>query len=60
MIEECKWMDKFIELQLWTRTTYLAFEQKQHDLVVRCSKKALRFAVTGTQPKNRKIEAYVI
>ena len=56
MVEECKWTDKFIELQLWTRLSLLAYDQKMHILVMRCSKKALRFASAGTQPKNRKVE----
>ncbi|XP_052099636.1 cilia- and flagella-associated protein 46-like isoform X4 [Mytilus californianus] len=58
MIEECKWADKFVELQLWARLTYLSYLQKNHTLVMRCSKNALRFAVTGTQPKGKKIEAH--
>ncbi|CAG2203029.1 Cilia- and flagella-associated protein 46 [Mytilus edulis] len=58
MIEECKWADKFVELQLWARLTYLSYLQKNHTLVMRCSKNALRFAVTGTQSKGKKIEAH--
>jgi len=57
MIEECKWSDKFVELQLWTRLTYLSYLQKNHALVNRCSKNALKFAVAGTQSKGKKIEA---
>lgn len=60
MIEECKWSDKFVELQLWTRLASLSYQGKNHPLVVKCSKKALRFATVGTQPKNRKMDAYVI
>lgn len=59
MVEECKWTDKFVELQLWTQLTSLSYDQKQHNLVVRCSKKALRFASGGTQPKTKKIDGYV-
>jgi len=55
MVEECRWTDKFVELQLWTHLTSLAYDQKQHALVVRCSKKALRFT-GGTQPKTKKID----
>ncbi|XP_065923991.1 cilia- and flagella-associated protein 46 isoform X6 [Magallana gigas] len=58
MIEECKWSDKFVELQLWTRLASLSYQSKNHQLVVRCSKKALRFATVGTQPKNRKMDAH--
>lgn len=57
MIEECKWSDKFVELQLWTRLGSLSYQSKNHQLVVRCSKKALRFATVGTQPRNRKMDA---
>jgi hypothetical protein len=60
MIEECKWSDKFVELQLWTRLASLSYQGKNHPLVVKCSKKALRFATVGTQPKNRKMDAYVM
>ncbi|XP_056005172.1 cilia- and flagella-associated protein 46-like isoform X7 [Ostrea edulis] len=58
MIEECKWSDKFVELQLWTRLASLSYQGKNHPLVVKCSKKALRFATVGTQPKNRKMDAH--
>ncbi|XP_062591392.1 cilia- and flagella-associated protein 46-like [Saccostrea cucullata] len=58
MIEDCKWSDKFVELQLWTRLASLSYQAKNHQLVVRCSKKALRFATVGTQPKNRKMDAH--
>jgi len=58
MVQECKWTDKFVELQLWTQLTSLAYDQKMHALVLRCSGKALRFASTGTQPKTKKIDGY--
>nr|KAG5695793.1 hypothetical protein BaRGS_013391 [Batillaria attramentaria] len=54
MVEDCHWTDHFIELQLWTRLTALAYESHMHNLVMRCSKKALRFAKLGTQPKARR------
>ena len=54
MVEKSSWPDPFIELQLWTRLTYLAFENGTlHNLVVRCSRKALGFAKHGTQQKAR-------
>ena len=56
MVEECRWTDKFVELQLMTRLTSLAYDQKLHNLVIRCSKRALRFATVGTQPKNRQMD----
>ncbi|XP_060585472.1 cilia- and flagella-associated protein 46-like isoform X2 [Ruditapes philippinarum] len=58
MVEECRWTDKFVELQLWSHLTSLAYDQKMHSLVIRCSKKALRFVATGTQPKNKKIDGH--
>ncbi|XP_053406399.1 cilia- and flagella-associated protein 46-like [Mercenaria mercenaria] len=58
MVEECRWTDKFVELQLWSHLTSLAYDQKMHSLVMRCSKKALRFATTGTQPKTKKIDGH--
>ncbi|XP_060072788.1 cilia- and flagella-associated protein 46-like [Ylistrum balloti] len=57
-LDECTWSDKFMELQMWTRLTSLAYAQKLHAIVVRCSKQAIRFATVGTQPKNRKMEAH--
>ncbi|OWF46298.1 Tetratricopeptide repeat protein 40 [Mizuhopecten yessoensis] len=57
-LDECTWSDKFMELQMWTRLTSLSYIQKLHAIVVRCSKRALRFATVGTQPKNRKMEAH--
>ncbi|RUS85833.1 hypothetical protein EGW08_006385 [Elysia chlorotica] len=58
MIEDAKWPDKFVELQLWARLTYLAYEAKLHNMVVLCSKKALRFAAHGTQPRTRKMDLH--
>lgn len=59
MVEQCRWSDKFVELQLWTHLTSLAYDQRAHNLVIRCSKKALRFASSGTQPKNKKVDGWV-
>ena len=54
MVEKSHWSDHFIELQLWTRLTALAFEAGTlHNLVMRCSNKALRFAAHGTQSRAR-------
>ncbi|GFS07539.1 cilia- and flagella-associated protein 46 [Elysia marginata] len=58
MIEDAKWPDKFVELQLWARLTYLAYEANLHNMVVLCSKKALRFAAHGTQPRTRKMDLH--
>ncbi|XP_071090002.1 cilia- and flagella-associated protein 46-like [Haliotis cracherodii] len=58
MVEDCKWSDKFIELQIWSRLTYQAYLIKHHNLVMRCSKHALKFAVGGTAPKGKKLEAH--
>ena len=56
MVEDAKWTDKFVELQLWARLTYLAHDAKAHNMVIKCSKKALRFAGQGTQPRTRKMD----
>ncbi|CAG5128471.1 unnamed protein product, partial [Candidula unifasciata] len=56
MVEFAKWTDKFVELILWTRLTFLAFELHIHTLVMQCSSKALRFSALGTQPRNRKMD----
>ncbi|KAK7109057.1 hypothetical protein V1264_013170 [Littorina saxatilis] len=54
LVEKCHWTDHFIELQLWARLTFLAFEVGNlHNLVMLCSNKALRFARSGTQAKAR-------
>ncbi|GFO25849.1 cilia- and flagella-associated protein 46-like [Plakobranchus ocellatus] len=58
MIQDAKWPDKFVELQLWARLTYLAYEAHLHNMVVLCSKKALRFAAQGTQPRTRKMDLH--
>lgn len=58
MVENTKWTDKFLELQIWTRLTSMAFESHNHHLVMLCSKKALRFSAMGTQPRNRKMNLY--
>lgn len=59
MIEYCAWTDRFIELQLWTRITSLAYDNKMHNLVVRCSQFALRYAKSGTQLKGRRKDGCV-
>ncbi|XP_052228420.1 cilia- and flagella-associated protein 46-like isoform X3 [Dreissena polymorpha] len=59
MVEECKWLEKFVELQLWTQLTSLAYDQRLHPLVLRCSKKALRFASGGTQPKGKTVDGHM-
>ena len=56
MVKGCQWTDHLVELQLWTRLTFLAFEAKEHPLVVTCAKMALSFAESGTQPKGKKHE----
>ena len=54
MVDGCHWSDHLVELQLWTRLTFLAFEVKEHAVVVTCAKKALAFVESGTQPKGKK------
>ncbi|XP_076434592.1 cilia- and flagella-associated protein 46-like isoform X2 [Babylonia areolata] len=55
MVEKSDWSDRFIELQMWVRLTYLAFETgTMHNLVMRCSNQALKFATQGTQPRARR------
>ena len=37
-----------MQLETWTRLANIAFEEKDHQLVVRCSNKALAFAAAGS------------
>ncbi|XP_041369926.1 cilia- and flagella-associated protein 46-like [Gigantopelta aegis] len=59
IVEECQWPDQFIELQLWSRLTYMAYLARAHDLVMHCSQKALRFATSGTVTKGKNSEAQI-
>ena len=52
MIENCQWTDSLIELQLWTKLAYLAFDVKQHEVVARSATKALEIG----EMKSRKID----
>ena len=56
MVDACKWTDKLIELQLWTRLAYVAFEARDHALTSHTALKALRFADIGTAPRTKKVE----
>ena len=56
LLEACVWTDKLVELQLWTRLSYMAFTAKEYMLVAHCSNKALAFAATGTAAKGKKQE----
>ena len=56
MIENCQWSDALVELQLWTRLAYLAYDVKQHEVVARCAKMALEIGERGTQIKGRKMD----
>ena len=51
MVAGCEWTDRLIELQLWARLTFLAYETRDHSTVARCAAQALAFSETGTQPK---------
>ena len=56
MVEGCKWTDKQVELQMWTRLAALALESKDHKIVTFCSLKALEFADSGTGHRGRQQE----
>ncbi|XP_071827819.1 cilia- and flagella-associated protein 46-like isoform X3 [Apostichopus japonicus] len=43
MVNDCKWPDALVELQVWTRMSQLALKSRNHPLVMRCSEKALTF-----------------
>ena len=60
LIEKCAWTDRLVELQLWTRLAYLAFDNREHNTVLRAAAKALYFGDKGTQPKGKKQEPYVL
>jgi hypothetical protein len=56
MVANPEWTDHLVELQLWTKLTFLAFQAHNHSVVVQCAEKALGFASTGTQPKGKKVD----
>ncbi|XP_064631435.1 cilia- and flagella-associated protein 46-like isoform X3 [Lineus longissimus] len=58
LVEPCDWSDKLVELQVWTRLAYLAYELKDHSAVVKTSNRALEFAAKGTQRKDRKLDSH--
>ncbi|PIK55742.1 putative tetratricopeptide repeat protein 40 isoform X6 [Apostichopus japonicus] len=43
MVNDCKWPDALVELQVWTRMSQLALKSRNHPLVMRCGEKALTF-----------------
>eukprot|EP00057_Strongylocentrotus_purpuratus_P019582 XP_011674056.1 PREDICTED: cilia- and flagella-associated protein 46-like [Strongylocentrotus purpuratus] len=43
LVEQCQWPDPSVELQVWSRLTYLAYKSKNHSLVMRCAAKAMAF-----------------
>lgn len=43
LVEQCQWPDPSVELQVWSRLTYLAYKAKNHSLVMRCAAKAMAF-----------------
>ncbi|XP_072177207.1 cilia- and flagella-associated protein 46-like [Diadema setosum] len=43
MVEQCQWPDPSVELQVWSRLTYLAYKARNHSLVMRCASKATAF-----------------
>ena len=44
MTESCVWTDSLIELQLWTRLAAYARFVHDHQIVLKCTEKALSFA----------------
>lgn len=56
MISGCQWSDKLVELQLWTRVAYVAFEAKDHAITTHTALQALRFAESGTTAKGKRPE----
>ena len=51
ILEGCEWSDPLIELRLWTKLAYLAYNGKAHKIVVQCALKALEFAGTHSADK---------
>lgn len=48
MTENCVWTDSLIELQLWTRLSAFARFVHDHQIVLKCTGKALGFADLNT------------
>lgn len=53
MTEVCRWSDNVIELQLWTRLAAYARFVHDHQIVLKCTGKALDFVGTGQQPTDK-------
>ncbi len=54
MAESCTWSDLLVELQVWTRLAALALGSRNHQLVMKCTEKALEFENKAT--KMRKMD----
>jgi len=52
MTENCDWTDSLIELQLWTRLAAYARFVHDHQIVLKCTEKALNF--TDSAAKSHK------
>ncbi|XP_077992013.1 cilia- and flagella-associated protein 46-like isoform X2 [Glandiceps talaboti] len=60
MVGNCTWSDPLVELQIWTRLTELAFAARNHQLVMKCSGKALDFDAerNNAAPKMKKMDSH--
>lgn len=53
MTEACSWTDTVIELQLWTRLAAYARFVHNHQIVIKCTDKALEFSTASNDKKSK-------
>ncbi|XP_070541399.1 cilia- and flagella-associated protein 46-like isoform X2 [Ptychodera flava] len=60
MVDNCEWSDALIELQIWSRLSELAFAARNHQIVMKCSNKALDFDPerNNAAPKMKKMDSF--
>ena len=56
LIEAARWTDRLVELQLWTRLCFYAFEAKDHEITTTCALKALEFAGKATSSRSKRTD----
>ena len=56
LIEAAQWTDRLVQLQLWTRLCFYAFEAKDHDITGTCALKALEFANKTASARSKRAD----
>nr|CAB3230219.1 tetratricopeptide repeat protein 40 [Phallusia mammillata] len=53
VVDDCRWDDAGVELEVWSRLAQLSRIQKSHSLVVRCTTKALSLESSAVKKKSK-------